>query len=393
MRPWWWSSAPAVSGLLALLAAVAPAQEPAPPCAACKSARAVPCGKHGRQLALEQAPLVRHCSIAIVCKVCGGALAADCTKCVDPAGEAALAERRELARAWLAERRATIDAVTAREPYLHLATPHFELAFLLKPAAVGGERLDQHARMHRYGERLEALHAAFVAALELTEADLPERMTVAMSEQQRDHALLGPRLTGIGQARSVGLKWMGPHYVYSMWNDQRSLPDDEAVHRNLVHNVAHLLLSQMQPALFLGNRGHGWIDEGVAHWFEDRLVGKCTNFCFEEVLLQSPASFRGGKWRQAVRQLVDGGKAVAFAALADRNTDQLTFVEHTLAFAYVDFLLTAHGGAKFRDFVRLVKRGQATREALLQVYGFHSLSIDEVFVPWVKAHYSPEPPR
>ncbi len=377
----------------ASLAVAGHAQQAAAECRVCRGAGEAACGKHGKLLAAEHAAGTLHCSVAAECKACSGALAIDCRHCANPAAEGALARRQQLAREWLAERRTTIDAVTAREPYLHLATPHFELAFLLKPATVGREKLDQHARLHLYGERLEALRARFVAELELADADLPERMTVALSERFEDHRLLGPRLTGIGTANSIGLKWMGPSYVYSMWNDKRSLPDDEAVHRNVVHHVTHLLLSQMQPAVFLGNKGHGWLDEGIAHWFEDAVVGKCTNYCFEEVLLQSPASFRGGKWRQAVRQLVDEGKAPAFVALAERNTDQLTYVEHTFAFAYVDFLLSRHGGAKFRDLLRLVKKDQPTRDALQQVYGLSPLTIDAVFVSWVKEHYSPLPPR
>ena len=226
------------------------------------------------------------------------------------------------------------------------------------------EELETHALMHLYAERIEALRTMFLTVFELPEADLPHRLLVFMFKDARDHNTIGPRVTGLGTQNSVGLKEMGPDkYAFSMWQDTRTIPDDEALHRNIVHMVSHLLLSQMKPALFLGNKKHGWVDEGVAHWFEDKVVGKCTNYCFEEILMQSPASFKGGRWRQAVRQFLDGGKHVAFAVLSDRNTDQLTFVEHTFAFAYVDFLLTDRGGARFRDFVRLLKNDKATRDA------------------------------
>lgn len=352
----------------------------------------MPCGKHGKELAKERSPFLLHCSVATECKVCSGALEADCKQCGNATAEAELAQRQQLARQWLQSRRQGIDALTAREPFLHLATTHFELSSALKAATVGKEKIDPHARLHLFGERLEALRTSFLQTLDLTDADLPDRCTVVLSDEAKDHAILGPRLTGLGTANSVGLKLMGPQYVYSMWQDRRSLPDDEAVHRNVVHSIAHLLLSQMQPALFLGNKQHGWVDEGVAHWFEDHLVGKCTNFCFEELLLQSPATFKGGKWRPAVRKMVDEGKVVAFATLCDQNTDQLDFVEHAFAFAHVDHLLAAHGGGKFRDFVRLLKRDQPTRDALAAVYGWNPLTIDAEFLPWVKATYEP-PPR
>jgi hypothetical protein len=371
------------------LALVARAQDPPVACRICQNHGSAPCARHGRQLAQEQAPLLLHCSVVAECKACEGALAVDCKQCANPTAEGELARRRQLARDWLATRRKTVDAVAAREPFHHLATTHYELAVGLKPATIGKEKFDTHARTHVYGERLQALRALFVKTFELTDADLPDRMTVVLSEEAKDHALLGPKLTGIGTANSVGLKLMGPEYVYSMWNDKRALPDDEAVHRNVVHNVAHLLLSQMQPAMFLGNHHHGWIDEGVAHWFEDAVVGKCTNFCFEEILMLSPASFKGGKWRPAVRKLLDDGKAPPFASFAGKNTDELNYVEHAFAFAAVDWLLAAHGGGKFRDFVRLLKRDQATRDALQQVYGLSPITFDPPFHAWLKEHYSP----
>ncbi len=380
--------------LALLLAATVPGQSQSPAtCRKCLTAGALPCARHGRLLAREQeAAGCLHCSVAVECKACSGALRVDCPQCDGGAITTELERRQQLGRDWLAARKKTIDAVAAREPFLHFHSAHFELAFALKPATVGTEKLDTHARMHVFGERLEALRALFAKTLELSDADLPNGMLVVMSEDAADHGILGPRLTGLGTANSVGLKLMGPEYVYSMWNDKRSMPDDEAVHRNLVHNVTHLLLSQMQPAMFLGRR-HGWLDEGIAHWFEDAITGKCTNFCFEEILLQSPATFRGGRWRPVVRKAIDEGKAVAFATIAAKATDQLVYLEHAFAFAFVDFLLQAHGGGKLRDFLRLVKGGQEARDALPKVYGLTPLSFDGAFSAWIEKNYSLQAPR
>ena len=76
-----------------------------------------------------------------------------------------------------------------------------------------------------------------------------------------------------------------------------------------------------------------------------------------------------------------------------KQTDELKFSEHAFAFAYVDFLLATAGGAKFRDLLRLVKSGTATRDALTQATGLNLLTIDGVFSTWVKANYSLQPPR
>jgi hypothetical protein len=364
-----------------------------PACRSCQGQGSAPCGKHGKALALEQATLVLHCSAAADCKACAGALRTLCKHCASPTAATAIEQRQALAREWLAGCRAKIDALTKTPPFQHLATLHFDLAWKLDGAAVGTDKIDAHTRMHLYGERLEAVRSLFLQTFELPEGDLEQRFLVCMSQEQKDHGVLGPRLCGMGNANSTGIKLMGPEYVYSMWNDRRSLPDDEAVHRHIVHNVTHLLLSQMPTAKWLGNQKHGWLDEGIAHWFEDKVVGKCTNFCYEEILLDPGAGFRGGKWRPAVRKLLDEGKQPSFVALSQQNTDQLKFEEHAFVFAYIDFLLAVHGGGKLRDLLRAVKDGRATAEALPAVYGISLLQFDELFLPWVKANYSVLPPR
>lgn len=353
----------------------------------CKNLGCKDCAKHGKALALEKVEGVKWCSTVAACKACGGALAIDCSKCKNEVVAAELVRRRELIRDWLQQKRARVDKAKGLETLLYLETTHFDVTFSLRAATVGKKKLDSHTLMHLYGERLEELRQLFAKTFELTDVDLPDRLRVYMFDALEDHGVIGPQETGMGSANSSGIKLMGPEFVYSMYQERRTMGDDEKVHRNIVHNVTHLLLSQMRPMKFLGNRQHGWVDEGVAHWFEEKVTGKCTNFCFEEVLLQPGAGFKGGLWRVPVRRTVDLGKAISFAKLSSLNTDQLTFDQHAFAFAFVDFLLTGHGGAKFRDFIRLIKDGQATRDALHATYGWNPLTIDAIFCAWVNANY------
>lgn len=356
-------------------------------CRTCHSAGHKPCAKHKKALPLENAPTVRACSVAAACATCSGALAIDCARCDNPGSDAELDRRRRLVAELLPPRVQRVESAPGHDEFLYLVTEHFDVTSSLPAASIDKHKVDAHERLHVYGERLEQLRAAFVEVFELTDEDLPDHMRVFLFERQRDHAVIGPQETGIGAVGSSGLKQMGPEFAYSMWHDQRTMRTDEDVYRNVVHNTAHLLISQMRPMQFLGNKTHGWIDEGVAHWFEDRVTGECTNFCFEEVLLQAGAGFKGGVWRAPVRKLVDDGELPSFAALSRRNTDQLSFVEHAAAFAYVDFLVQARGGALFRDLVRHLKNGRATRDALEQVYGLNPLTIEAPFAEWVQANY------
>ena len=375
---------------LAALVACGLGAQTAPVCKTCKDQGSLPCTKHGKDLAQETpAGGTVFCSVAGECKACAGALAVDCAKCSNATVEQELAQRQKLVHDWLQARRKAVDDAVGNHTLLHHETPHVDLVFSIKPQTVGKEKLDTHELMHLYGKRIEALRSLYQQVFELADKDMPGRLRVYMFKEQHDHGVIGPRETGFGNPNASGLKQMGPEFVYSMWQDPRSMADDEALHRNIVHHVTHLLTSEVLPVQFLGNKGHGWIDEGLAHWFEDKVTGRCLNYCFEEVLTLAGTDWKGGRWRTPVRVLVDSGKAMSFAALSGQNTDQLSFEGHAFAFAYVDFLVTVKGGAKFRDMLRMVKGKTPIRDALQSVYGWNPLTIEEPFLQWVKATYPP----
>ena len=190
--------------------------------------------------------------------------------------------------------RITVEQACARVPILRRDA--FAGA-LIEPA---GCDIDTHALLHLFGERIEALRSDYQKVFEVTDAEMPGRLRVYLFRDAHDHGIIGPRETGFGNAGAVGLKQMGPEFVYSMWQEPRSVPDEVALHRNVVHHVTHLLTSQLLPVQFLGNKSHGWIDEGLAHWFEDRVTGRCLNYCFEEVLTDPMADWKGGRWRTPV---------------------------------------------------------------------------------------------
>lgn len=395
-----------LSWLLGALAAFLPAQDPPqekPPvekdaptvaCKMCENRGSHPCSKHGKLFELETAASgTVYCSVSAACKVCAGALETDCKTCRNTPVENEIERRRQLVHDWLQQRRKGLPEVEDRKELVHLATAHVDLSFSIKPTTVGRTKIDTHPLAHLYATRIEELRTLFLQTFEIPEEELTGKLQIYMFRDAQDHALVGPRVTGIGSSRSTGVKLMGVECIFSMWQDLRQMGDDEALHRNIVHNVTHLLLSNAKPEQFLGNRKAGWIDEGVAHWFEDKVTGRCMNFCFEEVLMQPGTGWKGGRWRAPVRRMVDANEGKSFAELSILNTDQLTLADHAWAFAYVDFLITSQGGAKFRELIKLAKRDQPMREALQAVYGYSPLSIDAPFRQWVKENYSLLDPR
>ncbi|GAB4150433.1 MAG: hypothetical protein Fur0037_18980 [Planctomycetota bacterium] len=374
-----------VPALLALAAAQS-AQEPAVACRNCGNHGSIPCPKHGRGL-LELEKSVEFCSEAAACRTCKGALEIDCRSCRNGPAERRIDSRISDVAAWLDARRRQVDRITDNVPLMHLRTAHVDLCFSIRPLTVGKVKMGTHELMHLFGQRIEDLRGLFLRTLALEERDLPARLGIYMFRDQQDHTRIGPRVTGMGGGGTTGTKLMGVDAVYSMWHDQRSMPDEEALHRTIVHNVVHLLASNMLPSCWIGNRRVGWLDAGLAHWFEDKVTGKCANFCYEEVALEPGAGFKGGRWRVPVRKLLEAGKLTSFAELSAKNTDQLDFEEHATSFALVDFLLATRGGAKLRDLLRAVKGSEGIRGALEKVYGLNPITLDEAFRAWVREEY------
>jgi hypothetical protein len=177
---------------------------------------------------------------------------------------------------------------------------------------------------------------------------------------------------------------MGNRPSYSICGNKQNFQDDEKLHRNIVHCVAHLLLSAQQSPQWIGNIKGGWADEGLAHWFEDRYWDICDTYCYQEA--NTNVDFKSGRWKLAVRKLVDMDKAPPAALVFDRNIDTLTLAENAVAFSYVDYLLN-QDGAKFSKLVAELKKKVPTRDALKQIYGYGPIEFENLWKAWVKATY------
>ncbi len=371
---------------LLLVAAIvgAPLRSQDDGCRACAGTGERECASH--RAMLEQEKAVKFCSEAVRCKGCGGLLVRDCQSCVNAPAEADLERRRKLAADWLAARRKAVDEVTEGKDIMHLETEHVHLTFSVRPLTVGRVKLDTHALMHLYAQRIEDLRTLFMTTFEVTEKSFSGPVRVYLFKERIDHARLAPRVTGQG-ANSTGVKLMGVESVFCSYHNLQSMPGDEELHRNVVHNVTHLLLANTAPVAWIGNRKCGWVDEGVAHWFEDKVTGKCTNFCYEEVALTPGAGFKGGRWRVPTRRLVEAGKLGPFSRLSNLNNDELSFEDHAHAFAAIDYLLAQYGGAKVARMITSLKTKVPARDAMKAAFDIDMLAFDDALRAWIKATY------
>jgi hypothetical protein len=177
---------------------------------------------------------------------------------------------------------------------------------------------------------------------------------------------------------------MGGTIAFSMCGSKQFVKDDPTLHRTLVHNVVHLLLSHQEPAQWVGNIKGGWVDEGVSHWFEERYFGLCDNYCYEEQ--NTNVDFKGGKWKPVVRKMVAAGEVAPAAEVMQLNTDGLKLAMHAQAFSYCDYLF-ALDGKKFHQLCRELRKKVTARDAFQKVYGINLLQFDEQWRAWVLATY------
>ena len=391
------------AALVLLAAAAAGAQSP---CATCAGDGLLPCPACAPRDGAAPEATVRACSVAAQCRFCKGALATPCPDCAagrSDATAALLERRRAAARDWLASQRQRLaDAGVPRnhEP-LMCRTAHLELWFA--PGKLEGcpER-DPHLQMHLYAARLETAYDRCAHLLSLEDPDGGAPFTIAVVHDDRDRARLAASLTGI-ELQCLGTR-NGARGTCVLDNDPHTVPDDDALHRLMVHNLAHLMVARAAGGRVLDDDGWGWLDAGVAHWSAAAATAAdspadqvCDCFCHLDRPVPQRRYF-GGHWRMAVRELLEAGQLPALADIVGRGTSDLDLPQHATAFALVDFLTRPLTGpttgpaaapppSPLPGLLRAAKTGQAPQEALRAVLGLDLDAVEQRFRAFVKGSY------
>ena len=360
----------------------APQQEPpkAPQkCIKCHDLGRLPCPEHPAN-ECEWELDVLYCSEIAGCPTCGGVGWVDCKDCEDPVAEKFLADRK----AKVASRKTAleyIDKAMKREVRKAEST-HMVLVWEMEEMKVEKRRLTRHELLHLYLKRMESLYADFCARLQVTDKQFSGKPNICVWYLPEDHNQCGLALCE--QNAKGGVKLLGGTPRYTICGNKQNFKDDDALHRNLVHSVTPLLLSNVAPAGWMGNIKGGWMDEGLAHWFEDRYWGICDNYCYQEQ--NSNVDFKGGKFRLAVRKMVAEGKFPPVAEVFVQNVDTLTLPMHAVAMSYVDYLIN-QDGAKFYELSKKLKAKVSTGDAMKEIYGMRPLEFEAVWKSFVLSTY------
>lgn len=371
--------------LLLLCALLLPAQDASvqDTCGACENVGTLRCKQHDKkQLELEQDTL--FCSVAMSCPDCMGALVVDCDRC--PLGDEQIAKSRQESAAWMESMQEHWTRMGHDFPIGR--SPHFELFWSGKRIVVKKKGLSDHEALHLYLDRLENLYEEFKLATGATDDDFSTIFKVMIWKRHTHNKIAAAHYTGQPNPGSGGTKRMGAVGIYTVFLDPAIVDADESatadLYRGVVHHVSHLLLANVWNARWPGELGGGWIDVGVAHYFEDKLHQRCTFFCYREQ--DTLQNFKGGRWSAPVKKLAKSRNLIPFAETSTKRTSNLSIDEHALSWSYCEFLISKNPEG-FGAICRAIKERRPFRDELKKHFGLSPLTFQKAWKEHVLRTY------
>lgn len=371
-------------GLLSAGALRPPAQDQKPPaCIKCKGEGRLVCPEHDKQPEEREyidEDAVQFCSVIADCPSCAGTGWIPCPQCKVESVLAALEKKKAL----VSKKRTALKVLddTMKHALRKAESEHFVLVWEMDKHKVDKKFISPHQGLHLYAANLERLHTDYRALFGLKDSEWREKCRVMVWYLPSDHDAGSTAFCG--QNARGGVKLMGVSPTYSVCGNRQNFQNDERLHRNVVHNVTHLLLSAQQPPAWIGNQKNGWADEGLAHFFEDRYWDLCDTYCYQEQ--NTNTDFKSGRYKLAVRKMVAAGDVPAVAEVFQQNSDTLTLPQQAVSMSYVDYLLFKDA-PKFVELVKKLKAKVPGREALQQVYAMNLLDFEAQWRAWVLATY------
>lgn len=343
---------------------------------------------------LEQEKDVEFCSVFM--RSDPDALGMDwivCPKCRTPSvQEAARAEfdrEFERRRKWLTEREENVDK-HAGHKVEHIRTRHFALSFDLPKVKVGRSTLRTHDAMHLYAQRLEELHAQMLAIHGITERNTAGLVhEVYVFENDLTSRNVGNHLITGGMGQGFRKSTYGKTSQHITSRNKKDFRKDEDFHQALVHSVSHLITNEVGILKTWLVKRYGWVNEGMAHWFEIRNFGPPNTWCNQEQ--GGFVHWKGDSWEANVKKAVLAGDHVNFQDIVGKSAESLDSKEHQFAWSFVDYLMWL-SPEKMVKFLTLLKGKQLPeRDALREAYDITMGQFVDGWIEFVRTEYSMKP--
>lgn len=384
---------------LALVLAAAPApsariesqddDDPGPRCSRCKTTGKVENSFLTPSLA-EMEKKVVYCSYVFQKDNKGRGLPwYPCARCRNPElGEAAkrqfdsiVAEKEK----WLA-RRIEADSFLDAD-LIYVETDHFVIAWdIPKIVTKDKKAYKMHEGLHLYAERMETFYSDFMSFFGIEDKEIRNKKHFVYLFERQKHCLKAAKeLTGLNCWNAA--KMPGNPSILVSWHDKTNLPEDEDLHRHLIHHLSHLLNVSYYRMEWLAMAA-GWADEGLGHFFEYHYFGKADNTCDEE---GEEEVFSHSDWEYEVRAALDAGKGPSFAEMSTLSTTSLHGMHHQFSWSFMDFLMKKKDPKSFKVFMKAIKEKRESRDALEEAYSLNVMSFQREWEAYVLENYRTKP--
>lgn len=316
-------------------------------------------------------------------RVARGAAFLPCARCRRP--DLKEAAERELAAivaerdAWLAERRAVDESIGVTLRWVR--TEHFLVGFEPERYRTRDKRsLDAHGAAHLYARRLEGMYADLQRLLGYDDSRVRNKLHQVLVFERLKTMIKASELL-LKMWSDTSAKLVGDPSILVTWLDRGTLPGDLEMDRHVTHHAAHMLYSVFHLKEWLYSQG--FLDEGLAHFFEMRYFGAADNSCNQE---EREEDFGAEEWPRDVLTAVRAGRNPSLAELCSKRTDQLQGSDHAFAWSLADYLVSVEP-AKLADLMVRLKEKTELREALRSAYGKTFFELENDWKAHVLATY------
>ena len=329
-----------------------------------------------------------------------------CARCKTPSLKAAaVAEYEALRKAkdgWLAEARKLDKTAQVEEPLVHVRTTHFWIATdYPKINTADKKTYKTHEMAHLYARRMEDFYGRFQKMFGIEDKQNMRNVHfIFIFEKQTPAFRVAPVYTGLSIENATSVKRSGgdnKDSVIVTWWDKGEFPKEADMQRHMVHNMTHQLTAIFYDHTWFKpgeiglsppwlNDKYGWLDEGLAHWFEIDFDKKANTYCFREQ--DSTSRWGGDDWRNNIYKAVLAGDHPSFSDVSAKPSQSLSPKEHQFAWSWVDYLM-AQDQAAMGKALKLCKLEKPSRDILKEVWNINLLTFEQDWIAWVEDNYAP----
>jgi hypothetical protein len=349
-------------------------------CRRCDFRGVTDCPQHDDELR-ELEPTV-FCSVAAACADCGGSMVLDCEHCDGGPENAAMEARRAELAAWAAVPHPLETELGLQ--LIRIENERFELAGSISKLKRGKHTVDGHTFFHhlaRDGSRTAALideHYQVNAA-----EDYRARMRLWLWHSRDEHLRVMSEHLNSGSTGDY--KLLGKDPIFSACSSDPLFNNDYDVLLSLgVHNAAHMLTSNLFQEEWIGLEGAGWFDVGLAHWYEEQVIGRHRHYCVDEA--HGPWKWNDPLWRAKVRKYLDKEKDRQITQLVGMQTGEVPDWGHAVSWSFYDWIVATKPAA-LRPILIGLKQKVPTRELIRDHVGLDLFAAEDAWREWVIATY------